>query len=436
MSTIELGEITSEPHSEAVHEFHGRLPRRLALGAALLLCLFGVTRSALPAPPGVRPLWSVPITGEGNNTLGSDAAYVQGSVDGRTRLTAYDLATGTVRWATAGGYSLLGYAQLAESAGLLLLPADPVVSQQGVQFHRTTIALDARNGHTLWSAPGEAMVVSGGDVLMAEHDGDGGFTRLRLLRLDGRAPVWQRDVADVASIALALAGDNPDKIITVTDDGDADVLRFADGDLVAHARIPWNKSDLEQRQYNELAVSGDHLVVNRSRQEHADLSVYRLDTLAEQWHADGTDGYAFPCGTGICLDNDKGLTAYDTDSGRVRWRLSGIGNGWSASSDRIVAAQPGDGAAQHLVDPETGRQVGADGTGETVWTAEPQRALLTLKATTSPPGHTSITRWDLATGRRDLLGSMERITVNRCQAVAHYLGCFDGDAFTVTAVGE
>jgi outer membrane protein assembly factor BamB len=59
-----------------------------------------------------------------------------------------------------------------------------------------------------------------------------------------------------------------------------------------------------------------------------------------------------------------------------------------------------------------------------------------LKPTATPPGRTSIARWDLATGRRDVLGSIDRISFNRCQAVAHYLGCYQNDAYSVTAVGR
>jgi outer membrane protein assembly factor BamB len=426
MSTIELGEISSTPSGEL-----DRIPwRRLGLAVAILLCLI-CTASTRPAPNAVRPLWSVPTLDSDSTTLGPETLYLHRGGD----LTAYDLETGAVRWRTATE-DTLGYAQLA--GDLLLLPADPQTggeNGQYAQFVRTTVALSADTGERLWSAPGEPMVVSGDSVLMADYTGTGAFARLRLVRLADRGTVWQRDVTGVISFAFAMAGDRPTRVVTVTDDGLAEVLRFADGGRVARARIAWARAKPEQGQFNDLAASGNHLVVNRNEQGHAELSVYRLDTLARLWQADGTDGYAFPCGTGICVNNEQGLTAYDADTGRRRWHVPGSGNGWAATSDRVVVGDPGETGEQYLVDADTGVRVGQSNPGETVWNTEPDEALLVLKPTTSPSGRTGIARWDLATGRREVLGSIDRIMVNRCQAVAHYLGCYQNEAYSVTAVG-
>jgi hypothetical protein len=216
-----------------------------------------------------------------------------------------------------------------------------------------------------------------------------------------------------------------------------EVLGFDDGRRVTGARIPWARNDPERGQFNDLTASGDHLLVNRNRQGNADLSVYRLDTMTELWNLDSHQyGYAFPCGPGICVSNDGGLASYDPDTGRARWHLPGIANGWSPSDSRVVVAEPENDGRQFLVDSETGRRVGGYGTGETVWTTDSPDALLVLKETASPPDRTSVTRWDLATGRRDLLGSVDRIIVNRCQAVAHYLGCYERNTYAITAVGR
>jgi outer membrane protein assembly factor BamB len=431
MSTIELGEVSSAPGAEPAAEFDLRLVRKLALAASLLLCLVCAGGSARPGQNGVRPLWSVPIAESDGTTLGGDTLYLHHG----SELTAYDLATGAVRWRTAIS-DTLGYAQLA--GDLLLLPADPQTGQQGdvfTQFSRSTVAIDARTGARLWSASGEPMVVAGGTVLMADHNDKAGLSGLRLIRLDDRETVWQRDAAGVTAVAFALVGDEPAKVITVTDDGLAEVLRFADGGLEAQARIDWARAQPQRGQFNDIAAGGDHLVVNRNDQGTAVLSVYRLDTLALRWRTDGTDGYAFPCGPGVCLSNARGLTSYDADSGRERWRVPGTGNGWSPTPDRVVVDEPGEVGEQYLIDANTGARVGQVSPGETVWNTEPDEALLVLKPTETPPQRTSITRWDLATGRRDLLGSIERIVVNRCQAVAHYLGCYQNDSYTITAVG-
>ncbi|HEX5201685.1 MAG TPA: PQQ-binding-like beta-propeller repeat protein [Actinoplanes sp.] len=430
MSTIELGEISSAPGTELDH-----LPwRRLGLAAALLLCLI-CAASARPAPNAVRPLWSVPASDVDSTTLGPEALYLHHAGE----LIAYDLATGAVRW-RAPAADALGYAQLA--GPFLLLPADPQARRADgryAQFVRSTVALSAETGERLWTAPGEPMAIADGTVLMADYTRTGQFARLRLIRLGDRGTVWQRDTAGVVSFALATDGARPIRVVTVTDDGLVAVLRFADGGLLASARIPWARGDPEEGQFNDLAVSRDHLVVNRNEQGHAELNVYRLDTLAALWQTDGTDGYAFPCGgDGICVNNGQGLFAYDADTGRRRWSITDIGTGgsWAATADRVVVDQPGEVGEQYLIDAGTGARVGANSPGETVWNTDPQEALLVLKPTAKPSGRTSIARWDLATGRRDVLGSIDRIPVNRCQAIAHYLGCYQNDAYSVTAVGR
>jgi outer membrane protein assembly factor BamB len=423
MSTIDLGEIPSSPAAEIDH-----LPwRRLGLAASLLLCLLCAT-STRPLPNAVRPLWSIPTSDSDSTTLGPETLYLHHG----TELTAYDLATGAVRWRTTVD-DTLGYAQLA--GDLLLLPAD---QQAGTYtaVSRATVAVAADTGALLWRVPGEPMVVAGGTVLMADYTGTGTFAGLRLVRLADRKPVWERDATGVTSVAFAMVDDEPSRIVTITDDGLVEVLGFADGAMAAHGRIPWARAQPDQGQYNDVAATGDHLVVNRNEQGSAELSVYSLDTLAPLWQADGTDGYAFPCGTGICLNNEQGLTAYEADNGRERWHVTGTGNGWAAAPDRVVVDEPGEVGEQYLIDADTGARIGENSPGETVWNTEPDQALLVLKPTSAPPGRTSVSRWDLDTGRRDVLGSIDRIAFNRCQAVARYLGCYENDAYAVTAVGR
>jgi hypothetical protein len=112
------------------------------------------------------------------------------------------------------------------------------------------------------------------------------------------------------------------------------------------------------------------------------------------------------------------LTSYDADTGRQRWNVPGTGNGWSPVPDRVVVDEPGEVGEQYLIDAETGRRVGETAPARRSGTPSRTRRC----SCSSPPDaaeQTSITRWDLATGRRDLLGAIDRIVVNRCQAVAH-----------------
>ncbi|MEU4241934.1 PQQ-binding-like beta-propeller repeat protein [Actinoplanes sp. NPDC026619] len=439
MTTIELGEIDSAPDPGPATEFSRRLGRRGTIAATALACLVGITGSAHGSgAPDIRPLWSVPIADSDGTTLSADTAYLQRTTAGRSHLSAYDLRTGKMRWETTMD-GTLGYTQLADAAGLLLLPIDPTATPTDdiryAQFSKATTALDARTGVARWTAAGEPMLVSDRTALMVDYGTDGVYVRLRLITLDPAAPrvLWSDDTPGVDSVAFQTTGTRADRIITVARDGFVRVTRFADGALLAGARIPWDPAPGDG-EFNDIAPAGDHLVVNRARANSSELSVYRLDTLAEVWRAGTTGrGFAFPCGTGICFDDGNGVAGYDPDTGRKRWQLDGVSNGWSAGPDRLVAQKEGN--IQQLYDADTGQPVGAPSEGETVWTIEPGSALVVLRPTHEPPDHTSITRWDLATGRHELLGAVSTLSVNRCQLVPHYLGCYQGHEFVVTAVG-
>ncbi|GIF18779.1 outer membrane protein assembly factor BamB [Actinoplanes tereljensis] len=434
MTTIELGEIDSAPEAEPGTEFSHHLLRRAGVALALLLCLFGAAGSTRGSPPAVRPLWTVPTAEGDGTTFGTDAVYLQRVTAGEARISAYDLATGAVRWETKLD-GTLGYTQLAEQAGLLLMSVDPTMSdgsdggRPGVVSQATT-ALDTRTGEVRWTAPGEPTMIDGRTALMIEYTTDRVYTRVRLIGLEPGAPraIWSRDTPGVESLAIA-----PGKVIMVGPNGLINVLRFADGAQLAQARVRWDPVDEERGEFNNIAAAGDYLVVNRARQERSEMTVYRLDTLAEAWRITGTDrGYAFPCGTGICFNDGDNLTGYDPATGRMRWTQAGAGT-WTAGPDRVVIELAGNG--QLMIDAETGRAVGATGEGATVWNAEPDEFLIVLRATQEPVGGTAVTRWDLATGRRDLLGAIPGLVVDRCQQLAHYLGCYQDNEFTVTAVG-
>ncbi|GIM91502.1 outer membrane protein assembly factor BamB family protein [Paractinoplanes toevensis] len=440
MTTIDLGEIGSTPDPKIGAEFSHHLLRRAGVALALLLCLFGAAGSTRGGVPAIHPLWSVPSAEGDGTTIGTDTVYLQRTTAGRARLTAYDLATGAVRWETALD-GTLGYTQLAEQAGLLLLPVDPEMAdgrenERYGTYSQATTAIDIRTGAVRWTAPGEPMLVEGRTALMVDYVGDGtSYDRLRLIGLGPGGPraIWSRDTRGVDSVAFALDGTRIEKAILMGRDGLTQVLRFADGALLAQAHLRWDPLDAQTGEYNNVAAAGDYLVVNRAREDQAELTVYRLDTLAEAWRITGTDrGYAFPCGTGICFNDGDNLTAYDSATGRMRWTRPGVGT-WAAGPDRVVVELSAEG--QMLIDAETGLPVGESGPGETVWTTDPGRFLLVLRATHEPPGSTAITRWDLATGRRDLLGAVGGLMVNRCQSIAHYLGCSQDQEFTVTAVG-
>jgi len=447
MTVIELGEVASssgdEPDDSPAPGLDRRLLRQAAVAVLTVLVVLVVHGSAVPRIHGVRQLWSVPAAESDGSTITADTAYLQRTGSGSVRLTAYTLATGAVRWSRDIA-ATVGYVQPVEAAGILLLPIDlrTVKLARGQdevvasEFHRETIALDARTGAERWRVAGEPQTVADDTALMAEFTEEGTFARIRLIRLADHSTVWTKDILGVQNHTVALRGTRPDRFITATGAGEVSVFRYADGTLVTRAKIPWVTPRPEEGYFNDLIASGDFLVVNHAQRETFELTVYRVDTMTELWHAKDTNGYAFFCGSaGLCLNLGDGIVARDTATGRQRWQLPRAANIWTVSDGRLVLDDGVDDGHPTLVDAVTGTPIGEPARGSTVWSPRPEDVLLLMRATESPPGRTSITRWDLRTGRRDLLGSVGLLPGHRCQAVANYLACTRETRFEVIAVG-
>lgn len=447
MTVIELGEVTSSPGENPDDLPSPGLDRRLVRQAGLavlsVLVVLVVNGSEVPQTRGVRPLWSVPAVESDGSTVTTDTAYLQRTGPGSVRLTAYALATGAVRWSREIA-ATVGYVQPVEAAGIVLLPTDrrTVELTRGEddlvapEFHRETIALDARTGAERWRAAGEPQTVADDTALMTEYTDEGTFARIRLIRLADRSTVWAKEIAGVQNHTVALQGDRPDRLITATGAGEVSVFRYADGSLVTRAKIPWVTPRPEEGYFNDLIAGDDYLVVNRAQRETFELTVYRIDTMTELWHAKDTNGYAFFCGSaGLCLNLGDGIVAHDTATGKRRWHLERAANIWPVSDGRLVLDDGVDDGHPTLVDAVTGTPIGAPARGSAVWSPRPDEALLLLRATVSPPGRTSVTRWDLRTGRLDLLGSVGLLPGHRCQTVARYLACARESRFEVIAVG-
>ena len=444
MSTIELGEISPAaddggPDQPGRRGFDRRLMRQVGLGAVAVLCA-GLTGSAVPGTRGVRPLWSMSVARSQSLALTGDSVFVQRTTGDRSSVTAYTLATGAVRWQRSFA-GTIGYLQAVDQAGMLLVPADgravplePGDPDVGPDFHRQTVAVSTATGAELWRTAGEPAVVTADTALMTEHEADGDVTRMRVIRLGDHRTVWGRAVPGARNQVVAMAGTRPDKVITATGRGEIRIFSYATGALVSSARIPWVTPRPEDGYFNDLTTSGGYLVVNRARSEIFEMSVYRMDTMAEVWRARDTNGYAFTCASSLCLNYGGGLVAHDPATGRVRWRLDDVTNAQPVGADRLLLDDGAEDGRQVLVDATTGTRID-EARGSTAWTSEPYSWVLLLRSTTSPADRTSITRWDLGTGRRSLLGSIDAMLGYRCQAVPGYLTCTRGDAFEVTAVG-
>ncbi|XVV11741.1 PQQ-binding-like beta-propeller repeat protein [Actinoplanes sp. CA-131856] len=420
MATIELGEISGGRPED--RRPLGR-DRRVAGAAVAVLGLLVLAGSAVPGPRGVRPLWSVSAAGSQGMALTPQTVFLHRA----SSISAYDLATGHLRWQRPLP-GPVGYVQAAQGAGLLLAPAEA-----GRAGYRT-IALSAATGDEVWRADGEPHTIGDDTALMAEYTAEGGLRRTRLIRLADNHVLWQRDTPGVRNQIVATTGGRPESVVTATAAGEVRVHAYATGALTATGRIPLVDPRPEEGYFNDLVAFDGRLVVNRSRAGVFDLSVYRLDTLRELWHAADTDGYAFSCGPSLCLSGAGGLVAHDPATGQVRWRLPGVTNALTVGDSRMVLDDGREEGEPVLIDAATGTPVGPPARGSPVWSPEPAGSVLLLRSTVSPPGRTAVTRWELDTGRRVLLGTIDRMPGYHCQSAARFLTCARGDLFEVSEV--
>ena len=105
MTVIELGLVTDggdqPPAAPPRRTLRRTELRRVLVAVVAIVCALTVTGSARPDPHGPARLWSTPFhEGADSFMLAGDAAYVLAQ-SGSTRLTAYDLRTGAVRWSNS-----------------------------------------------------------------------------------------------------------------------------------------------------------------------------------------------------------------------------------------------------------------------------------------------------------------------------------------------
>jgi outer membrane protein assembly factor BamB len=444
VTVIELGEVAAAADDEPPDRPGSRRPllsrrqvREAGLALIAVLCLLAVTGSARPQQHGIRLLWSVAAAEPDGVIITRHAAYLQHAEADNTRLTAYDLATGAVRW-TRQLTGTISFAQVAEKAGVLLAPTDPPVisgpddqDTAGLPASRETVALNADTGAELWRTPGEPQLVNDDTALMIEQTDDGRFLRMRLIRLGDNRTLWSRETPGVQNQTVAMADDQPTRVITASGAGDIKIFGYADGAYLTGARIPWVKPRPQDGFFNDISANADYLVVNRTIQDTFDTNVYRLDTLAEAWSIQNTNGYAFTCGRALCLNSGSAISAHDLATGRRLWQVGSPGNVWPATNNRLVLDDGTEEGNPLLVDAGSGRPVGEPGRGSTVWDVEASDEILLLHTTTSPPDRTSVTRWDLSTGHQHLLGSIDEVAIGRCQSAGDYLACQRGGTMDV-----
>jgi putative pyrroloquinoline-quinone binding quinoprotein len=439
MSLIDLGEVTEETAAPAVPLNLPRL-RRLALAVLAVAGLLALGAAAPPAPPLVRPLWTAAFQPSDVMALDAGAAYLNQSDDGRPpTLTAYDLATGAVRWQRPSGVTVSGYPP-RPAGDVLLVPADPELirheeadkSVSYYQLSRSTLALDAATGERLWQTAGDAHPTAGlGEAVITEADETGAVTRLRLVRLRDGHEVWGHTITPVNEWTWLGPAGRPTEIATVTKTGDVTVYGYADGVVRHRGRLPWAGLYTAS-----LGAAGPYLLVNRRASAQTIATVYRSDDLRPLWRSDDLIGYGTACGGLICTTGAHEVVGHDPATGRVVWRTLGVQDLWDVGGERLLLNAVGTGVpTMVLIDAATGRAIGAPVAGQPAQVVHPEGSIYLLRGTTTPRDRTAVVRFDLATGRSTMLGTIGAIGEQGCAMVPGYLACPAAGRLTVTAAG-
>lgn len=446
MTVIELGELTpgSDLPTAVPHGYNRHAVRLLALFAVTVLCVLTATGSARPESTMLRTLWSIPYGEADRYALTGDSLYATTRATG-DRLTAYDLATGKVRW-SAPMPEPNGWLISADAAGILLLSADRVAKEVDMpdgtsylsEYYRQTVAVDGRTGAELWRAPGETFAITRTAVLLVDRAGPDGDTTsaLRLVGLRDGAVRWSRHDTEIARTTPAGPDPyDPDLLVTVSATGEAEVLRMSDGSRTAAGRIAFRATRPSEGEFVDVFADDRNLYLRTASGRGDSLAAYPLATLRESWRQYGVARVAaYPCGAVVCGMEAPGLTAFDPDTGRQLWTEPKTVSVWPIGPGRLVS-DGGSSDVYSLVDDVTGRRVAWLGPGLPVASADGTTAYL-LRDTRSPVGGTAVLRVDLETGEVGLRGAIDRITDYGCTATATTLACSTlGGALVVVGVG-
>jgi hypothetical protein len=440
---IELGELTRDgetPLPAPPVRLDRRLMRKAAVVVIAALTVLGVTGSTPSVRHTLRPLWSTSF-GEGDSmTVDAGTLYADQRRDGRMTLRAYDLATGRVRWAAPAGDSTVSLPPVV--AGVLVTPDsffDARIPQDNGTFMvqtytSSTIARDSGTGRTLWTLPGDALATYPGSALLAESDGQGSLTRLRMVGLRDGVTRWTAPVRDVDVWAVADTGGRPTRIVLGAPSGVLTVLDYADGSTVHTGRVggQWPRPPGNEV-HAEVDVIGDRLVISRADNDSNDSTVYRLDDFQELWHS---SGFVIDCGAVLCSMENTGLAGRDPETGQPRWRRSDMGGMSPLANGRILGNGSSSLGPYQLIDPADGRAIGDLVRGEPTWTGgRPSGSVLLVGPVAADVHRSSVIQLDLDTGRSYLLGTIAEVQHFGCQSTPGYLVCARSGGLDVTAVG-
>ncbi|MEV4281233.1 PQQ-binding-like beta-propeller repeat protein [Actinoplanes xinjiangensis] len=454
VSVIDLGDVSSLP--DEPEGYPGGRPGfgrvrvgRLAKAAIAAVVTLVAGGSALPGPPVLREVWSVPTSADESMTLDADSVYLHRPGENGTELTAYDLRTGRVRWTRPidTGPSWFG---ATPQHGVLLLPGDeqtievksPDGGMMGYSYSGSLTALDPATGEQLWQRPGSQHWADTGEtLLMYERDRTGTLTWLRQVRMRDGSIVWERRAPAKADTVEVLFDDGtPNRIVTAGPRGRLTVLRYTDGTEVTSRSLPWQKVSYNTGVGSSLgAVKGRLVVVDTGLEGNIDRSrvtVYRADSLTPLWSRE-TNGWANvqDCGPLVCLSTAQGLfEAVDPETGARRWAMAGSPFiGTVADGERLLIPGTDDEPEQTLVDAATGRVIGPIAAGG-LMSMDDEEGTATLLRQLDPT--TSVlSRIDTDTGRSTVLGVLPAGDQVFCSGSGRRIVCTLGDRLVVMTAG-
>jgi outer membrane protein assembly factor BamB len=442
MSVIDLGDINHLPGEPEGYPGGLRGVARFRMGwlakaATAVLTLLVLGGSALPGPPVLREIWSTPVSDTEAWFVEQNTVYVHRARGGGTELTAYELTTGEIRWTHPVGTSRVN---VAARNGVLLLPraeqpddATSVdVSAIGYAYSGSLAVLDPVSGTRLWERPGSVYREDTGEtMLMYERAPTGTMTWLRLVRVRDGSVVWERRAPEKAdTVVVQFDGSAPARVVTATQQGRLTVLRYADGTALASGSVPWRPMSYTTRSGSFLgAVDGRLVVVDLELETSGDMSrvaVYRAGDLDPLWSRE-VKGYATvqDCGPLLCLTkNGQGFVveAVDPDAGEQRWEMPGvqfIGSG--PGGERLLVSGPYEKPTQTLVDTATGRTIAPVVNGSLLSMDQQKSIALLLRYI--DPANSALSRIDIATGKRTLLGRIAADDQIFCSGQGNWIAC-------------
>ncbi|MBW6438928.1 PQQ-like beta-propeller repeat protein [Actinoplanes hulinensis] len=449
MTVIELGDVSripaEPPEPEPAPEFRRGTVRRLVLTGLTLLCAALLSASVPPGPAGFRRLWSVPFGQADTMAIRGDLAYVHRAHADGARLTAYDVATGEVRWTRLTG-TQVSWLSGGQNEEVLLIPGDEQTAEvefedgsRGVEvFGGTVTALDPVTGERLWKHPGfQEWADTKGTILLYEHDRDG-LTVVRVVRARSGELLWERRLEEAQTAMLQVDGSTPAHVVLAAPDGRMTVLRYSDGATVVSRRVPWVPLQPSTGRGSSLSTAtGMVLVSDNLAQHHAKVTAYRVGTLEKLWEREADESpYVQDCGLVLCLGDGTNVIALDPATGAERWRRPGqVNMGVLPGGDRMLVSGSAEDSQQTILSSVDGRELGTGGRGHVLHHNQEENSMLLSRALPPDYNRAVLRRLDLVTGRSVVLGIIPISRDGFCDGDGRYIGCRDGNDITFTAVG-